>query len=229
MNLTWILCLLLAYLCGSIPFGLLIGLARGVDIRQHGSKNIGATNAGRVLGRRWGFIAFALDVAKGAAPVLVAGWLLGFLGRADLEHAEALRWLAIAAAGVLGHMHSLFLRFKGGKGVATGFGVMAGMWGSLTIPAALALVIWVIVVRLTRFVSVASCIAAASIPLTVLAFAIARKGSAGVHAALPFLIITTLLASAVVWKHRANLARLRQGTEPRIALFSGRPREPEHK
>lgn len=221
-SMTWLLFILAAYVVGSVPFGLLLGLARGIDIRQHGSKNIGATNAGRVLGRPWGYLCFALDVLKGAAPVAMAGWASGAMAAQPLPQPTAWLWIGVAVAAVFGHMHSVFIGFKGGKGVATGFGVLLGLWGYLTWPALIALAIWIATARLTRYVSVSSCIAAASIPVSVAAFAIAGglgRGLSpldGVREVWPFLVMALFLAVAVIVKHRANFARLRAGTESRI-------------
>ena len=127
-----------AFLCGSIPFGMLIARARGIDIRAHGSGNIGATNVGRVLGRTWGVAVFALDVCKGLAPVLVAGAALGTLGHIAAPARDAWLVLATAAAAILGHVFCPWLRFKGGKGVATSLGALAGVFPVLTIAVALA-------------------------------------------------------------------------------------------
>lgn len=218
--MTWALCILAAYLVGSIPFGLLIGLARGIDIREHGSRNIGATNTGRVLGRRFGYLCFALDVLKGALPVAIAGFITGAVHRSPLPNADAWLWIAVAIAAVIGHMHPVYLKFRGGKGVATGLGVLLGLWGHLTWPALLALLIWIISARVTRYVSVSSCIAALSIPLIATAFALFPSDGLSHPESLreswPFLAMTTVLAALVIWKHRANIARLRAGTEPRI-------------
>lgn len=220
--MTWPICILAAYLIGSIPFGLLIGLTRGIDIRQHGSKNIGATNAGRVLGRRWGSLCFALDVLKGAVPVLLAGWWSGAITHRPLGAGEAWLWITVAAAAVIGHMHSIYIKFKGGKGVATGFGVLLGLWGFLTWPAIIALAVWLIVARITRYVSIASCVAAATIPFSAAAIGVVAALARGlslvamVRECWPFLVLTTALAALVIVKHRANLARLRAGTENRI-------------
>lgn len=221
-NLAWGLFIVAAYLAGSIPFGLLIGLARGIDIRQHGSKNIGATNAGRVLGKPWGLACFSLDVLKGAAPVALVGWYSGAASRASLPTHEAALWIGVACAAVLGHMHSIFLGFKGGKGVATGFGVLLGLYGYLAFPALIALAIWLAVVRVTHYVSVGSCVAAGSIPISLLAFTLGGASSrelsttAAIVADAPFLILTFALSGLVIWKHRANIARLRAGTENRV-------------
>lgn len=226
----WASCIVGAYLAGAIPFGLLIGFAKGIDLRAHGSKNIGATNAGRVLGRHWGFVCFALDVAKGAAPVAVAGWLTGAMTRSPQPLTEALLWIGVAAAAVVGHMHSVFINFKGGKGVATGFGVLLGLYGYLTWPVLIALAVWLIVVRVTHYVSVSSCVAAATIPVSLLAFSLAGTADRGlspaasVREAWPFLALSAFLAVLVIWKHRANFARLRAGTESKVWLSKPAPK-----
>lgn len=226
----WALCIAGAYLAGSIPFGLLLGFTRGVDLRRHGSKNIGATNAGRVLGRGWGYLCFGLDVMKGAAPVALAGWITGAMSVPPIEARTAWLWIAVACAAVFGHMHSIFIGFKGGKGVATGFGVLLGLVGSLTWPALIALAVWLVVVRITRYVSVASCISAVTIPLSTLAFAMARSAERGlspgesVREVWPFLTMTIGLALLVIWKHRANITRLRAGAEPKIGRRGMAPR-----
>ncbi len=214
----WSLLALLAYLLGSIPFGLLIGLARGTDIRQHGSKNIGATNAGRVLGRKWGFLCFGLDFLKGVLPVVGAGLWMGVLGVRDLPAHSAWAWLGVGAAAILGHMFPLWLRFKGGKGVATGFGVMLATYVGVTFPAIIALAVWLVLVKATRMVSVASCAAACSLPVSIAVLRLAAwpRGGVSWEGVTPYLIVSTLAACLVVWKHRANLARVRAGTEAKI-------------
>jgi glycerol-3-phosphate acyltransferase PlsY len=222
----WAACIVGAYLLGSIPFGLLLGLARGVDVRQHGSQNIGATNVGRVLGRPWGALCFLLDGLKGAVPVLAPGWMHGLLQResAAIGAAELWLWLAVAAAAVSGHMWSLFLKFRGGKGVATGFGAMVAMWPVLTFPALGALAVWYGVLRVKHYMSLASMMGAASLPLWYLASIVPTGGGDDWQAEMidrlaagsPALIVTTLLALAVIYKHRANIGRIRRGEEARV-------------
>ena len=119
-----------AYLLGSVPFGLLIGKAKGVDLRAHGSGNIGATNAMRVLGKPLGIACFALDVAKGAIPTAIAGALI--VPESGLDAPTAFAWVAIGVCAVIGHMFSIFLRFSGGKGVATGFGILLAIFPYVT-------------------------------------------------------------------------------------------------
>jgi glycerol-3-phosphate acyltransferase PlsY len=219
--LTWAACILGAYLVGSIPFGVLIGLAKGVDIRERGSRNIGATNVGRIFGRRLGLLCFGLDVAKGAVPVIAAGAITGVLDHAaeDLAAAQMWLWLAVAVAAVAGHMFSLFLRFRSGKGVATGFGGMVAMWPLLTFPALGAMVVWYLCLRVWKYVSLASMAAAVSLPLWYAISAVPNTGDdvggALLHASPP-LVVTLALALVVLFKHRANIGRLRRGEEPRI-------------
>lgn len=207
----------IGFVSGSIPFGLILGRAHGIDIREHGSKNIGATNVGRVLGRRQGFICFALDALKGALPVL-AVWF--FLVGAHPERVNLVGTLMplVGIAAILGHVYSPWVGFRGGKGVATSFGALVAMWPLMTFPALGALVVWVILVKLFRFVSLASICAALSLPLLLIVRVMwtANETSSPANVVFPMLILTVVLAFLVVWKHRPNIARLRAGTEPRI-------------
>jgi glycerol-3-phosphate acyltransferase PlsY len=210
-----------AFLAGSVPFALLVGLARGIDIRQHGSRNVGATNAVRVLGKPLGVLAFALDALKGAVPVVIAGALLGTMGKgaAQAGAGVALLWLGVAVAAVLGHMFSPWVGFKGGKGVATGFGALGAMWPPV-LPAAIAgIVLWYVVMRLSRYVSVASIAAAALLPalvaLTPMTFRALGAGWA-TWTVWPYVLVTGVLGALVIVRHRANIARLRAGTENRV-------------
>ena len=220
---TWIACIVGAYVVGSIPFGVIIGRARGVDIREHGSRNVGATNVGRVLGRKLGMLCFLLDVAKGVGPVLAAGFMTGVINRqpvpGELTPPEMWWWLAVAVATVIGHVSSIFLRFTGGKGVATGFGAMLAMWPLLTFPALGAMAVWYATLRFTRYVSVSSMLGAISLPVWYAIRVIPPTGNdvlpALTHASPP-LVVTTLLAAFVVWRHRTNVARIRRGEEPKI-------------
>ena len=155
-----------AYVIGSIPFGVLLARTRGIDIRKHGSGNVGATNVGRVLGRRLGLACFVLDVGKGAIPVLVAGWHFQLLGRDTIATpaTDSWWWLGVAFAALAGHMASVFLGFRGGKGVATAFGGLVAMWPTLGLAALAAFAAWIMVVLPTRMVSLASMVAAIVLP-----------------------------------------------------------------
>ena len=215
-TVTWCLWLLGAYLVGSIPFGLLIGLAKGVDIRESGSGNVGATNAGRVLGRGWGLLCFLLDVGKGMGPTLGYGLTMGLAGTHPSQAGgtpAVLMWLAIAVAAVMGHVFSVWLQFKGGKGVATGLGVLLGFWPVLTIPGVIAGLGWVALVKLTGYVSLGSVGAACSLP--VLAVFSAWLWGRGVGETLVYAGITLVLAVLITLRHRGNLVRLKQGVEPK--------------
>lgn len=222
--MTWYFLIFGAYLLGSIPFGVLIARARGVDIRAHGSGNIGATNVGRVLGKRLGLLCFTLDLGKGAAPVLLAGWLSGVLGdwAVEIPAGTFWLWLAVAMAALGGHMASIFLRFRGGKGVATAFGALLALWPTLGIPALIAFGGWVLVVGLCRIVSLASMVAAALVPLATIALLLAAPapdtltgGEIGSRV-LPPIAISIAVSALVLWRHRGNLRRLRSGNEPTI-------------
>lgn len=210
----------LAFLAGSIPFGYLIGLARGVDVRRQGSGNIGATNVGRVLGRRWGMLCFGLDFLKGCVPTLAAGAVLGTIAAPTAAPlADIGLWLGAMAATVLGHMFTPWLGFKGGKGVATGFGALMGLWPVLTIPALLAFVVWFVVLKATRYMSLASCLAAASLPIWVVLVDFTRGArEGGGWPVWPYFVTALVLGALVVFKHRANIARLRTGTEPKVGV-----------
>lgn len=214
--LPWLIAIPIAYLAGSIPFGVLIARAKGVDITKHGSKNTGATNVGRVLGFRFFLLCFLLDMLKGLAPALLAGLSAGVLGQREIAAADAWLWLAVMASAVLGHMFSPFLKFKGGKGVATGLGALLGVFPILTLAAAAAAIVWGLTFALWRYVSLASIAAAIALPIVVtLALRDQLTGDAPLRA-LPFLSVTLLLAALVVFRHRANVGRLLRGEEHRI-------------
>ncbi|MDF1808337.1 MAG: glycerol-3-phosphate 1-O-acyltransferase PlsY [Phycisphaerales bacterium] len=236
----WWMFIPIAFVSGSIPFGYLIGKINGVDIRTKGSGNIGATNLGRVLGRRFFYACFSLDFAKGMFPTLIAGNMMGTLGTLRVESPDAFWWLGVMVAAVLGHMFTPWLKFKGGKGVATAMGALVGILPAMTLPATGALVVYLVVVLLWRYVSLASCTAAASLPLWVwMVFAqyktlMERQASTSTNweslstdqvqmiksdipnYGTPFFIVTLLLAIMVIYKHKTNLGRIMRGQEPQI-------------
>jgi glycerol-3-phosphate acyltransferase PlsY len=204
-----------AFLSGSIPTGLLIGRAKGIDIRQHGSRNIGATNVGRVLGKPWFFVCFAVDFLKGCLPTLAAGHLMGVLGSMDPSPAAAWTWLAVMMAAVLGNVLNPWLGFKGGKGVATSIGAMAGVFPPLAAPGGAIFVVWLAMRRAFGYVSLASIVAGLALaPITACLF-VAWGSARGMW---PFVAVATVLGVLVVWTHRANIARLRAGTEPKAGV-----------
>ncbi len=186
-----------SYLLGAIPTSYLAGrLFRGIDLREHGSRNLGATNLYRVLGWRFALPVGLLDAAKGLIPVVV------FAPQVSPSEVFA---LICGLVAVLGHAFSVFVRFKGGKGVATAAGAMLGLT-----PAALgvAAAIWVALVYLTGYVSVASITAAAVFPLAV--FLLYRPSAPAM------LWLDLAVALAIIWLHRGNIRRLRNGTENRF-------------
>jgi glycerol-3-phosphate acyltransferase PlsY len=220
----WLVAALVAFACGSIPFGPIVARLRGIDLRTVGSGNIGATNVGRALGWKWGVLVYVLDAIKGAAPVLAAGAMAGILGKPadEVAPADMWWWLLMPIASVLGHMFSPFVGFKGGKGVATGSGAMLAVWPTLTGPLLVAIGLWAVLLAATRYMSVASMAAAISIPLTVAAAAAIRTGDGTpdgelpLRHALPAIIVTGGVALLVVWKHRPNIERLLAGKENRL-------------
>src|SRR4051794_3656381 len=210
-----------AYLLGSVPFGLLVGKAKGIDVRTAGSGNIGATNVGRLLGVRFFALVFVLDLLKGLLPMLAAGMVIGF-NAAHVTPVAAdqaityLLWLGVGFAAIFGHMFSMFLGFKGGKGVATSAGVVLGLFPYYTLPGVVALAVWGLVFARSRMVSLASIVAAIVFPLAYLGFAL------GLHwnplaDQLPLLCFALLMGAMIVYRHRSNIARLRAGTEFRFS------------
>ncbi len=199
-----------AYLLGSIPFGLLIAKAHGKDLRSIGSGNIGATNVSRALDRKWAYVCFALDVMKGLVPMLVIMFIAKPVGLVML-----LLWLVVGCAAILGHIFPIYIKFKGGKGVATSFGVALGLWPYYTICALFAITIWVVVVLIWRYVSLASIIGSVSFP-AVLILAIILKPGWDFISLWPLLVAATAIPLMVIIRHRENIKRLLAGTESKI-------------
>jgi acyl phosphate:glycerol-3-phosphate acyltransferase len=193
---------LVGYLFGSLPTGHLVGRFLGVDISKHGSGNIGATNVLRVLGRRWGYFVFFIDTLKGFLAVRAAFYLVQ-IAKIGVERIELVGILA-AVTCILGHTFPIWLRFRGGKGVATSAGALLGL-----MPAAIVAIffVWLIIFQLTRYVSLASIGAAVALPVVV-GILILRKSVT--DAAL--LYFSVLIAGVVIWRHRSNLKRLLNGT-----------------
>lgn len=196
--------LLAAYLLGAVPFGLLIGKARGVDVRTVGSRNIGATNVFRCVGAKWGVLAFACDMLKGFGGVWCAALPLAWGAGAD----TLLLRVLCGTAAMLGHIFPLWLGFKGGKGVSTALGLLLGVAPAA---AGVGLGVWVASFLLSRYVSLSSCLAAVAVGALVWT---------PLYAAAPlwFAVLITVLAALAIVKHRANLARLAKGTENRFAF-----------
>lgn len=205
------LAIIAAYLLGSIPFGLLIAKAHGKDLRSIGSGNIGATNVSRALGRKWAYVCFVLDVLKGLIPMLATMLI------AEPDSVVLLwLWLAIGCAAILGHIFPIYVKFKGGKGVATSFGVALGLWPYYTICVLLAAVVWVVVVLIWRYVSLASIAASVTFPLVLIAAMIFMPDWAFANL-WPVLIAAVAIPVMVIIRHRENVKRLLAGTESKIS------------
>lgn len=187
---------LVAYLIGAIPFGLLVAKSRGVDIRSQGSGNIGATNVFRVIGKGWGILTFTLDALKGFVPAFFFPMLL----RSD---ASAEWGVLFGSCAILGHSFPVYLRFKGGKGVATGAGMLLGV---APVAVLIGFFCWLLCMVLSRIVSLSSIVAALSVIVSVW---VLDRG--------PVInIVLTVLSLLVIWLHRANIRRLLSGTENRF-------------
>lgn len=188
------LALALSFLCGSIPFGVLIGKSRGVDVRAVGSGNTGATNSWRAMGATMGMLVFALDVAKGVAGPLLGNWL---------APGNEIGIAACGIAAVMGHIFSPFLGFKGGKGIATSLGALLGL---MPIVGVLIFVVWGVFLAITRMISAASVAACIALPILAWLF----------DAATPYFVVALLMSVFAFVKHIPNLKRIRAGVEPRV-------------
>ena len=200
----WILIAIGSYLLGSVPAGYIAGCLCGVDIRTKGSGNIGATNVLRVLGKPWGYGVFVFDFLKGLVPVLLA---LRWGAQAGIHPGSAPGALA-ALCVLVGHSFPVWLGFKGGKGIASSAGVIIGLFGIWAFLFCLGS--WLLLFRITRYVSVASIAAALAVPAAVgLRFLMGRADGL-------LLVVAVLMCALAVWRHRSNIARLRAGTESRF-------------
>lgn len=192
--LDFIIAAVISYLLGSVPNGLILGRAVwGVDLRQHGSKNIGATNAWRTIGRAGGISIFALDFLKGA----ISAYLGLHLGGSELAG------IICGLLAIAGHSWSLFLGFRGGKGVATGLGVIAALMPTVTI---IVFAVWLVIVCFTGYVSLGSIIGSALVPILALFF--------GLHT--EFFALGLIAAVFIIYRHKSNIERLLSGTESKI-------------
>ena len=193
MAMTALSCLI-AYVLGSIPNGLWLGKALWhTDLREHGSHNIGATNAWRTLGKGPGFLIFLLDFLKGLLSVYIASALVG----------TPLAMVLAAIFAIVGHSASLFMGFKGGKGVATGLGVLSMLMPQVTL---IVFLVWLALVKITGYVSLGSMVAAACVPVLAYAFGVPVE----------YLVFGVAAAILIVVRHKANISRLLSGTESKI-------------
>lgn len=193
MSMTLLACLI-SYVLGSIPNGLWFGKALWhTDLREYGSHNIGATNAWRTLGKGPGFLIFLLDFLKGFLSVYIASALVG----------TPFSMVMAAIFAIVGHSASLFMGFKGGKGVATGLGVLSMLMPQVT---GIVFLIWLVIVKLTGYVSLGSMVAAVCVPMLAFAF----------HAPMEYIVFGVAAAVLIVVRHKANIGRLLNGTESKI-------------
>jgi glycerol-3-phosphate acyltransferase PlsY len=210
-----------SYLVGSVPFGLIAGRMAGVDIRQHGSGNIGATNVWRVLGRKWGLPVFVLDVAKGLIAAIFGKWLAAHWGlTVELPHLHtkvihldpSLGGIAAGLCAIIGHNFPVWLRFKGGKGVATSLGALFGL---MPLASTLTFMTWGLVLKVTRYVSVASIIGALALPLWVLLMYMIPPEYGGLIG-WPYFYFAVVATILLIVRHVPNMKRLVAGTERRM-------------
>lgn len=188
--------MIVAYILGSIPNALWIGkVFKGIDVREHGSKNTGSTNAARVLGAKLGILTLILDISKGAIPTLIATMLLD----------SSISVILVGICAILGHSFSIFMKFKGGKAVATTVGVFI-----VLVPGAilLAAVIFFLVFGITRYVSLSSMIGAISLPIWIVLF----------YKNIPLTIFGIIIAILIIVRHKSNIQRLLNGTESKFSI-----------
>ena len=204
--LTFAIVVIASYLLGSIPFGYLAGRMAGIDIRNYGSGNVGATNVIRTLGKSYGYPVFALDFLKGLGAVKMS-ILIATRMQSEWNPPEMFGIVA-AISSVLGHSFPVWLRFKGGKGVATSAGALFGL---APVAVLVGVAIWIVTFWLTRYVSVASIAAAAALPLVILVTTWLSRTTGKL-----LFFSSVCLAAVVIWRHRSNLSRLIHGTEPRF-------------
>jgi glycerol-3-phosphate acyltransferase PlsY len=207
--------MIFAYLMGSISFAYLIGKLKGIDLREHGSKNVGATNAGRVLGRKYFFIVFLLDAFKGFFPTLVAGQIL-FHPEIN-RHAAFLLWLLVAFCAIAGHNWPCWLKFKGGKGVSTSLGVVLAIYPYYTFPGLIALATWIVLVKISGYVSLGSIVASS---MFVVSYFVLLLAVPGWKLADQWILLTfaTLMVGLLIFRHSGNIQRLWHGTESKFSL-----------
>lgn len=221
----------LAFLLGSIPFGLIIAKAKGINIREHGSGNIGATNVLRVVGKKYGITCLILDLLKGLIPTLIGISLLRIEGKSPLMTLEFLEPYATifpasealtaqilqvltGLLAILGHNYSPWVGFKGGKGIATSAGVLIAL---MPVGVVVLIVVWAALFFTTRYVSVASIGASIALPFITLYGSYRHGYLADGTWNKPLLVFSILIAAMAVWKHRGNITKLRNGTENRFS------------
>ncbi len=216
-----------AFLAGSIPFGLFIAKAKGVNIREHGSGNIGATNVLRVIGKPYGIACLLLDFIKGFVPTIIAVSLCLITGKspqmaidslsqyatifpaAEAWHAQSII-IITGLFAILGHNYSPWIGFKGGKGIATSGGVLVAL---MPVGVLILILIWIVLFYTTRYVSIASIGAAAAVPLVTIYGSYKHGYLADGTWNKPLFIFSIIIGALAIWKHRSNIQNLRNGSE----------------
>ena len=200
-----IILIIVAYILGSVPNALWIGkVFKGIDIREHGSKNTGSTNAARVLGAKLGILTLILDISKGAIPVALSLFMKADLLE-NITGISNLDFIMIGIFAIVGHSFSIFMKFKGGKAVATTVGVF-----TVLVPKALllAVVVFFVIFALTRYVSVSSITAAISLPIFIFFL----------YGDIPYTVFGGIITILIIVKHKSNIQRLLNGTESRFTI-----------
>ena len=200
-----IILIIVAYILGSVPNALWIGkVFKGIDIREHGSKNTGSTNATRVLGAKLGILTLILDISKGAIPVALSLFMKADLLE-NITGISNLDFIMIGIFAIVGHSFSIFMKFKGGKAVATTVGVF-----TVLVPKALLLaaVVFFVIFTLTRYVSVSSITAAISLPIFIFFL----------YGDIPYTVFGGIITILIIVKHKSNIQRLLNGTESRFTI-----------
>jgi len=203
--------IVLSYLVGSIPFGLMIARAGGKNLRDIGSGNIGATNLGRAMGRKWVYVCFVLDALKGFLPMMAASYFLP----EKLDTLSMFLWLGVGIGAIAGHIFPVYINFRGGKGVSTGFGMILGVWPYYTLCGLIALVVWLLCLLIWRYVSLASIIASISFCLSLFVM-ILFIDSWEMGALWPLLVVATAMPILIVTRHWENIRRIKEGTESKV-------------
>ncbi|MBU1260976.1 MAG: glycerol-3-phosphate 1-O-acyltransferase PlsY [Planctomycetes bacterium] len=215
-----VILIIVSYLVGSISFAWIIAKAHGIDdLRTIGSGNLGTTNLARACGKKWSYPCFLFDVLKGFIPSFAAKFLII---SESITPATLSLWLAVGIAAILGHIFPFYLKFKGGKGVATSFGVALGIWPYYTIPCIAAFVLWAVIVLIWKYISLASVIAAAVFPILIIILT-SVLDNWHFNILWPLILMAIVLCSLVIFLHRANIKRLLAGTEHKVLQKPPKP------
>jgi len=209
--MNFVILIIASYLLGSVSFAALIAKVHGKELREIGSGNVGATNLSRAVGKKWGYFCFCLDVLKGFLPMFVGGRIIS----TPPSVLELFLWLVVGIAAILGHIFPVYLKFKGGKGVATSFGIALGLWPYYTICAGVTFLVWIIVVLKWRYISLGSIVGSIIFPVTLTILTIVNPGWDFAHL-WPLVLASVGIPVMVILRHRENIKRISAGTEGKI-------------